>query len=209
MTKVKVYNLEGKEVESIELNPSVFAVAPNKILIAQAVRVQEANAREAVAHTKTRAEVRGGGKKPWKQKGTGRARAGSSRSPIWIGGGITFGPRSDRNFSLSINKKQKRKALFMTLTDKVQDNKLVVVDSLSLKGSKTKDLKQVLKKLNITSSVLLATAGKNDELVHASGNLQKVEAIRANSLNVVDILKHGYLVVEKDSLPIIEETYKA
>lgn len=209
MTKVKVYNLEGKEVDSIELNPSIFAVAPNKILIAQAVRVQEANAREAVAHTKTRAEVRGGGKKPWKQKGTGRARAGSSRSPIWIGGGITFGPRSDRNFSLSINKKQKRKALFMTLTDKVQDNKLIVVDSFALKGSKTKDLAQVLKKLNITSSALLATAGKNDELVHASGNLKKVEAIRANSLNVVDVLKHGYLVIEKDSLPVIEETYKA
>jgi large subunit ribosomal protein L4 len=207
MTKVKVFNLEGKEVDQIELNPDVFGVEINTNLVSQAIRVQEANARQVLAHTKTRANVRGGGKKPWKQKGTGRARAGSSRSPLWKGGGVTFGPLNIRNFSLNINKKQKRKALKMSLSDKLADNRLIVVDSLDLQEGKTKELVQALGKLQVNGSALLTTAGTKQAVVRASGNIQKVDAITANSLNVRDIISHTFLIVEKDGIKEIEETF--
>lgn len=207
MTKVPVYNLQGKEVEQIELNPAIFDVAPNTNLVAQVVRVQEANAREPIAHTKTRTNVRGGGRKPWKQKGTGRARVGSIRSPLWRGGGIVFGPLSVRNFSLNINKKQKQKALFMALTDKVRDNKLVIVDSLTMEAPKTQQLVAALSALKVDGSALVTTATANKPVALSARNIQKVQQTVANSLNVRDVLKHQYLVVEKSALEVLEATY--
>jgi len=210
MSKVTVYNLEGKKVEDIELNQDIFGVEINEDLVYQVLRVQNANAREVYAHTKGRSDVQGGGRKPWKQKGTGRARAGTSRSPLWIGGGVTFGPTKDRNFSLRINKKMKKKALLMTLTDKVIEEHLIIVDSLALGEAKTKSLAVVLKNLKIDdSSVLIAVSSKNKNLQRAAGNIQKVETLREDSLNVGDVLKYKYLVLEKDSLPVIEKTYNA
>jgi len=209
MSKVTVYNLEGKAVEEIELNPEFFDIAMNEELVTQVLRVQRANAREAIAHTKTRGEVSGGGKKPWKQKGTGRARHGSIRSPLWIGGGITFGPRSDRNFSLKINKKMKKKALLMTLSEKARDGQLMIVDSFVLPEAKTKRAVSMLKNLKITTSALFALGAKNEGIRRAVANVKKVNTLLADSLNVEDVLVAKTLVIEKSALPIIEKTYKA
>lgn len=207
MTKVSVYNLQGKEVGEVELNPKIFGLKVNQTLVTQAVLVQQANDRQVVAHTKTKGEVRGGGKKPWKQKGTGRARHGSIRSPQWKGGGVVFGPRSDRNFELSINKKQKRKALLMSLSDKLSDNKIIIVDSLALSTPKTKELANGLSKLKIDRSALITTAEANQGLVRASQNLKKIAVIRANSLNILDVISHKHLVLDKASLDVIEKTF--
>ncbi len=207
MTKVSVYNLQGKEVEKIDLNPAIFDMAPNKNLVAQVVRVQEANARQPIAHTKTRTNVRGGGRKPWKQKGTGRARVGSIRSPLWRGGGIVFGPLSVRNFALNINKKMKQKALFMALTDKVHEQKLIIVDSLAMDAPKTQQLVAALGALKVDGSALVATAATNANVTLSARNIERVEQIQANSLNVRDVLKHQYLVLEKSALDVIEATY--
>ena len=143
--KVPVYNQKAEIVGDIELNSKIFEVKPKQHLLAEAVRVQLSNARIGTAHTKTKGEVRGGGRKPWKQKGTGRARAGSIRSPIWRGGGITFGPRSNRNWELKMNKKAKKQALFMTLSDKVKENRFIVVDKMELSAIKTKEMLGILK----------------------------------------------------------------
>jgi len=210
MAKIKVYNLEGKEVEEISLDPKIFAVEINPALVHQAVEIQQANARQNFAHTKDRSEVRGGGRKPWRQKGTGRARHGSIRSPIWSGGGVTFGPRKEREFAKKINKKMKRKALFMTLTDKVKENNLIVVDKLQLTEIKTKKLAEIISKLPIKGkkSLLLAMAVKDDNIIKSAKNLPKLKTILADSLNIVDILKYNYLVIDKQGVKKIVETYK-
>lgn len=210
MIKVKVYNLAGKEVEEMKLDPKIFDVAINSALVHQAVEVQQANARLKLAHTKTKGEVRGGGKKPWRQKGTGRARHGSIRSPLWKGGGIIFGPRKEREFTKAINKKMKRKALFMVLTDKVKDNNLVVLEKLSLPEIKTKELVNIIKKLPIkgVNSILMALTDKDEIIIKSARNLPKVKTILADSLNVIDILQYNYLLIDKAGIKKIVETYK-
>lgn len=209
MVKVKVYNLEGKEVEEIKLDPQIFEVEINPALVHQVVEAQQANTRFKLAHTKTKGEVRGGGKKPWRQKGTGRARAGSTRSPLWVGGGVTFGPRKEREFGKKINKKMKTKALFMTLTDKVKENSLVVLDKLALAKIKTKDLVKVLKKLpHKKASALIVLTDKDEIITKSARNLPKVKTILANSLNVFDVLKYSCLIIDKAGLKKISETYK-
>jgi len=209
MVKVKVYNLEGKEVEEIKLDPQVFGVEINPALVHQVVEAQQANARFKLAHTKTKGEVRGGGKKPWRQKGTGRARAGSTRSPLWIGGGITFGPRKEREFGKKINKKMKQKALFMTLTDKVKENKLVVLEKIELAKIKTKDLIKILNKLPVKNfSSLIIMSAKDDNIIKSARNLKKIKTILADSLNVLDILKCNYLLIDKAGIKKLIETYK-
>jgi large subunit ribosomal protein L4 len=155
MPNVSVYNQTGSQVGTIALSDAIFAVKPDQAIIHEAMVAQRANARRAIANTKTRGEVRGGGKKPWKQKGTGRARQGSIRSPQWVGGGITFGPTSERNFSLKINKKVKRKALFMALSDKVLSQKFMVLESMDTSSAKTKQAASVIAKLPIDRNVLL------------------------------------------------------
>lgn len=210
MVKVKVYNLEGKEVEELKLDSSIFDVEIKPALVHQVVEVQRANARQKLAHAKTRSEVRGGGKKPWRQKGTGRARHGSIRSPLWIGGGATFGPSKEREFSKKINKKMKRKALFMTLTDKIKEKQLVVTDKLELAEIKTKELATVLKKLPTkdAKSVLLVLSKKDDVIKKSTSNLPKTDVILADSLNVIDVLKYEYLLSDKAGIKKITETFK-
>lgn len=209
--KISVYNQNAEVVGEIELNDKVFGLKPNLHLLAEAVRIQAANARKGLAHTKTRGEVSGGGKKPWKQKGTGRARAGSIRSPIWRHGGITFGPRSDRNWSLKINKKAKTKALFMSLSDKAKDGKLVIVEGISLETPKTKQFSGILKafagKLELGKKQLFVMPKKDDTLSRASRNIPAVTPVLATSLNVTDVLKADSMVILKESLPVIEKVY--
>jgi len=155
MPNVNLYNQEGKEIGKAELTSEIFDVKLNSNLVHQAVVAQTANKRQVLAHTKDRSEVRGGGKKPWRQKGTGRARHGSIRSPLWRGGGITFGPTNERNFSLKINKKAKRKALLMCLSDKAKNERIILVDNLELAEAKTKKFFQILLNLNMELDILL------------------------------------------------------
>ncbi len=208
MPKAKVYNQEGEIVSEEELKPEIFAVPIVPGLIQQAVETQLANQRQVLAHTKTRGEVRGGGRKPWRQKGTGRARHGSIRSPIWVGGGVTFGPRKERNFKKKINKKAKRKALFMALSDKVNHDQLFILENLQLLEVKTKKLKEILSKLpSSQKNLLLAIDPKNKNVFQAGRNLPNIKILAANSLNIYDILKYQYLILTKGALDNIYRTF--
>jgi large subunit ribosomal protein L4 len=200
--------LDGNDAGTVQLDPSVFAVEWTPALIHQVVRVQNANQRSPIAHTKTRAEVRGGGKKPWKQKGTGRARHGSTRSPIWVGGGVTFGPRNTRNYTLKINRKVKRKALCMALSAKLSEQAIVVVANLDLQPMKTKTLSQLMKATNLVKGGLIIPAAHSPELRRVTRNLTGVSLLRADSLNVVDVLKAKKLLIAKDAFPVIEKIYQ-
>jgi large subunit ribosomal protein L4 len=210
--KTNVYNQKGENVGEVELNPKIFEVKPNGHLLAEAVRIQQSNSRAGNAHTKTRGEVSGGGKKPWKQKGTGRARAGSTRSPIWRHGGITFGPRSNRNWELKINKKAKTQALFMSLSDKAKDNQFIVIDQIALENPKTKEFAAMLKGLssglkNLGKKQMLIVPKKDNKLSRATSNLKSVNTVLASSLNLIDVITANSILVLKDSLPVIEKTY--
>ncbi len=211
MPKVTVYKQTGEKGDSIDLPASIFDVEPKEELIHQALVTQTANSRKNIAHTKVRSEVRGGGAKPWRQKGTGRARAGSRRSPIWVGGGITFGPRNDKNYSKKMNNKAARKALLMTLTSKLKDKQLVVVEDLSFKKPATKEFAKLFGKLPVKDKrTLFALAGgrKEDKNVKLSArNLPKVSVISANSLNVRDLLNFEFLLLSKSSIKTITETF--
>ena len=205
MSQINVIDLKGKEVSKVNLNDSIFKVEKNDTLIHQAVVCQLANARQSNAHTKTRGEVAGGGAKPWKQKGTGRARAGSSNSPIWVGGGITFGPRNTTNYSQMINKKMKRKALLMALSDKVTDKKFIVTENLDIAQPKTKLLIEILNTLPTSDGtvlIVLDEANKNIEL--AAGNIPYIKSIKISSLNIMDVLKYDYILTSKQGLSVIE-----
>jgi len=208
MAKVKVYNLKGEAVREKELDEKLFALVPNVALIHQVVETQQANSRLNLAHTKTRADVRGGGRKPWKQKGTGRARHGSNRSPIWVGGGITFGPRNDRNWTKKLNKKMKQKALYMCLSDRVMHEDLFLLEELKLDSVKTKDFNVILKALPVKKKVLVVLAKQDLNIVNASKNLENVKIILADSLNCVDILNYPTVIVVEDAVEVIENTYK-
>ena len=211
--KIKVYNKDLQVAEEIDLKSDIFDVKPEAGLIEEAVRIQRANARSSTAHTKTKGEVRGGGKKPWKQKGTGNARAGSIRSPLWRHGGITFGPRSDRNWSLKMNKKQWRKALYMILSDKAAHNNFLVFSEVSLDQPKTKEMAAWLsgvsgKVANKEARKFLFVMPKKDESIERSTrNLKDAKVIYANSLNVLDLLKFDSVILPKSSLEVIEKTY--
>lgn len=208
MPNVSVYNETGSQVGSLALSDALFAVKPEQAIIHEAMVAQRANARRAIANTKTRGEVRGGGKKPWKQKGTGRARQGSIRSPQWVGGGITFGPTSERNFSVKINKKLKRKALFMALSDKVQNEKLMVLESIATTSAKTKYAASVIAKLPIDRNVLLVVPGASAVLMRMVRNLQNVKLVSANSVNLIDVLTYRSVVFLKDAVPAFEGLYR-
>ncbi|MFH0853626.1 MAG: 50S ribosomal protein L4 [bacterium] len=204
--ELSVHDAEGKQTETVKVNPKVFDIKWNNDLVHQTVTIQQSNKRAPIAHTKTRADVRGGGAKPWKQKGTGRARHGSSRSPIWIGGGVTFGPRNTRNFSKKINIKAKRKALAMVLSAKLAEQKIYLVDSLDLTPVKTKTLSDYLKKHKLAGRVLIVPSANNADLKRMCKNLEKVSVARADSLNVVDTLQAGKLLMAKTSLAVIDKT---
>ncbi|OGN12817.1 MAG: 50S ribosomal protein L4 [Candidatus Yanofskybacteria bacterium RIFCSPHIGHO2_02_FULL_43_15c] len=207
MMQTNLYNQIGDVVGQIELPDEVFGLKINQDLLHQAVVAQLGNSRQVLAHTKDRSEVRGGGKKPWRQKGTGRARHGSTRSPIWKGGGVTFGPTKERNFSKNINKKMKRKALFMALSGKAQDEQLKVLDNLNLENSKTKLVNKVLRNLVKTGTLILVTPSSDKNIERSARNLSYAKVLSAKSLNVLDILNHKYLFLLKDAIPVIKEHY--
>ncbi|MDP1629250.1 MAG: 50S ribosomal protein L4 [bacterium] len=208
-----VYNQNGEPAGKIELPPAIFGLKFNPDLVHQVLRAQMANSRQVSAHTKGRGEVRGGGKKPWRQKGTGRARHGSIRSPIWKGGGVTFGPTKFRNFTLKINKKMKQKALFMVLSQKRADDEIVFVDELKIGEPKTKivaSLFQVFKdkiKKDFTKGVLLVLPEKNENLLRAARNLPYFKTILADSLNVSDLLSFKYILIFQAAVELIKKTY--
>jgi len=208
-----VYNQKGEEVGKVELPAKVFDLELNKDLVHQVVVAQMANNRKVIAHTKDRSERRGGGRKPWRQKGTGRARHGSIRSPIWRGGGISFGPTKERVFTKKVNKKIKQKALFMALSSKVRDGEMVLLDKLEIKEIKTKamasilnDLKNKLKK-DLNKSVLIVLPKTDVDIIRANNNIPKTKIIRADSLNVLDILNYKYFLILQDSIDVIKKTY--
>ncbi|GMU25898.1 50S ribosomal protein L4 [Patescibacteria group bacterium] len=208
MPKIAVYNQEGAKTGEMELSDVRFGVPVKQSLVHQAAVAQMANARRAIAHTKTRGEVRGGGKKPWRQKGTGRARHGSIRSPIWIGGGVTFGPRSDRNFAQKINRKMRQKALSMVLSDKVAHESLFVLEGFVPKEAKTKAMIGLLGKLPVKKTVLYIIAKPRPELVRMVRNLPNIHVITANTLNVLDALKYQTILFEKDAIPAFESLFR-
>ena len=205
MAKVAVYNMEGKEVDSIELNDSIFGVEINEHLVHMAVLQQLENNRQGTQKAKTRSEVRGGGKKPWRQKGTGHARQGSTRAPQWTGGGVVFAP-TPRDYSFKLNKKEKRAALKSALTSRVAENKIIVLDELKLDEIKTKKFVQVMKNLNVEKAlVVLNEMDKN--VIASAANIPTVKTAQTNELNVFDVLKYETVVVTKAAVATIEEVY--
>lgn len=208
MSKATVYNLEGKSVGEVELNDAVFAVEVSPEVVQFAVSAQRANAHVPYAHTKGRSEMRGGGKKPWRQKGTGRARHGSRRSPIWRGGAVTFGPSRFRNMIMKINKKQKQAAIRMVLTDKANEKMLVVVDSFDSVDGKTSQIANALKALPVEGkSALIATGEKNAMLTRAAANIEKVNTVLADSVNTADLLRYTVLIVDQNGLQKMVERF--
>ena len=205
MANVAVYNMEGKEVDKIELNDSIFDVEINEHLVHMAVLQQLANKRQGTQKAKTRSEVRGGGRKPWRQKGTGHARQGSTRSPQWTGGGVVFAP-TPRDYSFKLNKKEKRAALKSALTSRVVENKFVVVDELKLDEIKTKKFVEVLKNLNVEKALVILN-DMDEKVIASAANIPTVKTTQTNELNVFDVLKYDTVVVTKAAVATIEEVY--
>ena len=205
MAQVSVYNMEGKEVETIDLSDAVFGVEVNEHLVHMAVVQQLANKRQGTQKAKTRSEVSGGGRKPWRQKGTGHARQGSTRAPQWTGGGVVFAP-VPRDYSFKLNKKEKRAALKSALTSRVQENKLIVIDELKFDEIKTKNFKAVMDNLNVAKAYVVLN--DNDEkVVMSAKNLPNVQTALTNTINVYDVMKGGTVILTKDAVKTIEEVY--
>ena len=205
MANVSVYNIEGNEVGTIDLNDAVFGVEVNEHLVHMAVVNQLANNRQGTQKAKTRSEVSGGGRKPWRQKGTGHARQGSTRSPQWAGGGVVFAP-TPRDYSLKMNKKERRAALKSVLTSRVQENKLIVLDELKLDEVKTKAMQNVLNNLNV-SKALVVLADNDANVVLSTRNIPDVVTALPNTINVYDVLKYNTVILTKASAAAIEEVY--
>ena len=205
MANVAVYNMEGKEVGSLELNDAIFGVEVNEHLVHMAVLQQLANNRQGTQKAKTRSEVSGGGRKPWRQKGTGHARQGSTRAPQWKGGGVVFAP-VPRDYSFKLNKKEKRAALKSVLTSRVQENKFIVVDELKMDEIKTKTFKGVLDNLN-AEKALVVLNDMDANVIASAKNIPTVKTTQTNELNVFDVLKYNTVVVTKDAVATIEEVY--
>ena len=205
MANVSVYNMEGKEVGTIELNDAVFGVEVNEHLVHMAVVAQLANKRQGTQKAKTRSEVSGGGRKPWRQKGTGHARQGSTRSPQWTGGGMVFAP-TPRDYSFKLNKKERRAALKSALTSRVEEKKFIVVDEINFDEIKTKKFQDVLNNLSVSKAlVVLEDGNKNAEL--SARNIADVKTAKTNTINVYDILKYNTVIATKAAVQAIEEVY--
>ena len=205
MANVSVYNMEGKEVGTMELSDAVFGVEVNEHLVHMAVVAQLANKRQGTQKAKTRSEVSGGGRKPWRQKGTGHARQGSTRAPQWTGGGVVFAP-TPREYTIKLNKKERRLALKSALTSRVQENKLIVLDELKFDEIKTKKMQAVLDALNVSKA--LVVLNENDaNVVKSARNIENVQTALTNTINVYDILKYNTVIVTKAAVATIEEVY--
>ena len=205
MANVNVYNIEGKEVGTIELNDAVFGVEVNEHLMHMAVVQQLANKRQGTQKAKTRSEVSGGGRKPWRQKGTGHARQGSTRAPQWTGGGVVFAP-TPRDYSFKLNKKEKRAALKSALTSRVQENKFIVVDEMNFGEIKTKNFQNMLNNLSVAKALVVIEEG-NTNAVLSARNIADVKTAGTNTINVYDILKYNTVIVTKAAVATIEEVY--
>ena len=206
MPKIDVYNMQGKKVSDVELSEAVFGIEPNENIVHSVLVNYLANQRQGTQSTKTRAEVSGGGKKPWRQKGTGRARQGSIRAPQWIKGGIALGPKP-RSYSYRINKKEKQLAIKSLLSAKVLDNELTVVDKLEVKDAKTKVMAKALTDLKVEGKALIILAEKNDNVLRSSRNIEGVKTIELNTINVFDLLNCNKLVLTLDTVKKLEEVY--
>ena len=205
MPKISVLNVNGQKVKDIKLNDNIWSIEPNDAVIYDAIRLATASLRQGTHSVKTRAEVSGGGRKPWRQKGTGNARQGSTRSPQWRHGGIVFGPTTERNYNIKMNKKERRLALKSALSYKVIDSELTVLDELKLSSSKTKEIVKVLEGLKLNKSTLFVVNELTDELILASRNLEGVKVILPNEVNVLDVARYQNLVATKDAIKSIEE----
>jgi len=208
MIKTNLYNQEGKITGELDLPENIFGLKPKKDLMHEAVVAQEANSRVKYAHTKNRGEVSGGGKKPFAQKHTGQARQGSTRSPIWRHGGVTFGPNADASYGKKINLKKKRLALHMALASKLNDKVLYIIDDLRIADSKTKTFAKILKNLGIFKTALIALPETNKNVYLASRNIEGIKSILVGSLNIVDVLRYKNLIMPKEAISAIEKTFK-
>jgi len=210
--KTIVYNQKGEKMGEIELSESIFGVKLNTNLLHQVAISQMSNRRQSNAHTKDRGAVRGGGRKPWRQKGTGRARHGSIRSPIWIGGGVTFGPTNEKNYKKIIPKKIKRKALFMVLTEKLKSNTLIIVNDINLSGVKTKEMFQIIntlfKNLNLKKGkTFIALPEYNENIIKSARNITDLKTIQSKDLNALDLLNTKYLIMPQKSIDSVVSTF--
>ena len=206
MPQVQVVNMAGEKVSDIELNDAVFGIKPNKAAMHLAVVQYLANRRRGTQSTLTRAEVSGGGKKPWRQKGTGRARQGSTRAPQWYHGGIAFGPKP-RDYGFSLNRKVKKLAMLSALSSKVLDDDFIVLDELSLEQIKTKKMAEILKNVGVEKKALIIAAAKDENIIKSARNLPGVKTALTNTINVYDILNAGKVVIVKDAVSMLEEVY--
>ncbi len=206
MPKIDVYNMQGKKVSDVELNEAVFGIEPNEAIVHSVLVNYLANQRQGTQNTKTRAEVRGGGRKPWRQKGTGRARQGSIRAPQWIKGGIALGPKP-RSYKYTVNKKERRLAIKSILSSKVLENNLVVVDKMDVKEIKTKTMVAALDSLKVTGKTLIMLPEKNENVQKSARNIEGVKTTLINTINVYDLLKYNKLVVTLDTVKKLEEVY--
>ncbi len=206
MPKVNVYDISGKEVEELELNENIFGIEVNEHVLYEAVKNHLANRRQGTQSAKTRAEVRGGGKKPWRQKGTGRARHGSSRSPIWVGGGVTFAPKP-RDYSYKLPKKVKRLALKSALSSKVESGEMTVLNNLELNEIKTKEMKNILTNIKSNKKALIVTEENNENVIKSARNIPNVITTTVNALNVYDILKYDSFIITKEAVKKVEEVF--
>ena len=206
MPKIDVYNIEGKKVSDVELAENIFGIEPNEAVVHSVLVNYLANQRQGTQNTKTRSEVRGGGRKPWRQKGTSRARQGSIRAPQWIKGGIALGPKP-RSYYYTVNKKERQLAVKSVLSSKVLENELVVVDSLDMKEIKTKEMVKVLNNLKVEGKTLMLLADKNENIQKSARNIEGVKTTLVNTINVYDLLKYKNLVITLDTVKKLEEVY--
>ena len=206
MPKIDVYDIEGKKVNDVELNEDIFGIIPNEELVHSVIVNYLANQRQGTQSTKTRAEVRGGGKKPWRQKGTGRARQGSIRAPHWVGGGIALGPKP-RSYSYKLNKKEKRLAIKSCLSSKVIENELTVVDKIELKEIKTKEVAKMLNNLKLAGKTLILLPEKNEVIQKSARNIEGLKTLSVNTINAYDLVNYNNLVITLDTVKKLEEVY--
>ena len=206
MPKVDVYDIKGKKVSDVELAENIFGIEPNEAIVHSVLKNYLANQRQGTQSTKTRAEVRGGGRKPWRQKGTGRARQGSIRAPHWVGGGVALGPKP-RSYNYTVNKKEKRLAIKSMLSSKVLENELVVVENLPLKEIKTKEMARILNNLKVEGKAVILLPEKDEVVQKSARNIEGVKTLQVGTINVYDLLKHKNLVVTEDTVKKLEEVY--
>ena len=206
MPKVDVYDIKGKKVSDVELAEAIFGIEPNEAIVHSVLVNYLANQRQGTQSTKTRAEVSGGGRKPWRQKGTGRARQGSIRAPHWVGGGVALGPKP-RSYNYTVNKKEKRLAIKSMLSSKVLENELVVVENLPLKEIKTKEMARILNNLKVEGKAVILLPEKDEVVQKSARNIEGVKTLQVGTINVYDLLKHKNLVVTEDTVKKLEEVY--